>query len=144
MTELSDDAASTAQKSLGQRFRSMFRLEFLRFLLVGAMNTAFSYFVYAGMLYIGMNFALANLIGLVCGIFFSFRTQGTLVFDNPSPHLFYKFVAYWAITYACNLGLIKLLLMCGINQYLAGAAAVPILLLMSYFVQKYSVFRKAD
>src|SRR5690242_21327465 len=61
---------------------ALFHIRFLRFVLVGVMNTAFSYLVYALALLVGLNYALASLIAVVAGVFFSFRTQGTLVFGN--------------------------------------------------------------
>lgn len=56
---------------------------FLRFLLVGLLNTGFSFSLYMLMVWLGMHFAAANLFATLTGIAFSFRTQGTLVFGQP-------------------------------------------------------------
>lgn len=130
--------------SLERKFNAVFGREFLRFLIVGTINTCFSYFVYSASVFAGLNFAVANLISLILGILFSFRTQGVLVFRNPTPHLIFKFAAFWVVVYLCNIGLIKLSLSRGHNVYVAGAMAVPALLVMSYFLQKYWVFGRAE
>jgi putative flippase GtrA len=115
--------------------------QFTRFLLVGVVNTAFSYLVYAALIFLGVNFALANLGAVVLGIVFSFKTQGTLVFNNPSHHLLLKYAVFWFVIYLCNIGLIKLLLSLGLNAYAAGALALPPIVLVSYVLQKYVVFK---
>src|SRR5262245_5852423 len=106
--------------------RRLFRFEFIRFLLVGGLNTAFSYAVYAFFLYVGVPYALANLLAILVGIAFSFRTQGTLVFRNPDLRLIGRFVACWLLIWGLNVGLIALLLRGGLDAYVAGAlASVP-------------------
>ncbi|MEP6939679.1 MAG: GtrA family protein [Rudaea sp.] len=115
----------------------------VRFVLVGVLNTAFSYLVYAALLYIGLNFALANFGACALGILFSFRTQGVLVFKNPAPRLLLRYAAFWLCVYACNIGLIKLFLLLGLNAYAAGALALPPIVAMSFILQKYFVFRQA-
>jgi len=64
---------------------------FVRFLLVGTLNTAFSYLVYALLLLVGLHYAAANLGAVVLGIIFSFKTQGVLVFRDPRNALFAKY-----------------------------------------------------
>src|SRR3954454_8664255 len=53
---------------------------FLRFLVVGSLNTLFSYAVYAVMLFVGLPYVYANFVALATGVLFSFRTQGAFVF----------------------------------------------------------------
>lgn len=113
----------------------------VRFLVVGVVNTAFSYAVYAAMLFVGMSYAYANLIALIAGIVFSFRTQGTFVFDNRDWRLFGRFVVFWALIYLANILFIKLIIELGFDAYVAGAMALPLIAVLSYIVQKIFVFR---
>ena len=106
------------------------------------LNTAFSYLVYAALLYTGLNFAMANFGACALGILFSFRTQGALVFRNSEPRLLLRYALFWLFVYACNIGLIKLLLLLGLNAYIAGAAALPPIVAMSFILQKYFVFHQ--
>ena len=114
---------------------------FVRFLLVGTVNTFFSYAVYAVMLYLGLSYVYANFIALIAGIFFSFVTQGTFVFGSRERRLFWRFVLCWAVIYVANIFLIKTLLGMGMNAYVAGAVALPPIVLLSYYAQKLFVFR---
>lgn len=118
------------------------RSQLFRFVLVGAVNTVFSYGVYACMLFIGLGYALANLVALVLGILFSFKTQGRLVFDNSNNMLLGRFVLLWAVIYLATISLIGRLVEMGLDAYTAGALAVPFSTVFSYFGQKFLVFRK--
>ena len=74
----------------------------LRFLVVGGINTGFSYCVYVVLAFTGLNYALANLGSLIAGILFSFKAQGRFVFRNSDRSLFWRFVLCWALIYAAN------------------------------------------
>lgn len=120
--------------------RDLLRLQFVRFVLVGVLNTAFSYGVYAFFLYLGLPYALANLAALLLGIAFSFRTQGALVFGNRNPRLIVRFAACWLVIYGFNVGVIALLVRAGFDPYAAGALALLPTTLASYVVQRLLVF----
>jgi SAM-dependent methyltransferase/putative flippase GtrA len=124
------------------KLKAILGREFSRFLVMGAVNTCFSYSVYSLFLFLGFGFVIASFISMSCGILFSFHTQGVLVFRNPSVRLIYRFVAFWMVIYLCNIGLIRLSLIYGHNPYVAGAMVVPVLLVLSYAMQKYWVFRR--
>lgn len=116
-------------------------LEFIRFGFVGVMNTAFSYMIYAMLLFAGLNYALANLGAVVLGILFSFRTQGKLVFRQTDVSLLPRFIVAWASIYAINVFLISRFINLGFDPYTAGALMLPASAILSYFIQKYFVFR---
>lgn len=120
----------------------MKRTQFLRFILVGVGNTAFSYCIYAAMLFIGMGYALANLVALALGILVSFKTQGRWVFHNTNNLLIGRFVVLWAGIYVATIAIIGQFIALGLDAYIAGALAVPFSTLLSYFGQKYFVFGK--
>lgn len=114
--------------------------QFVRFLLVGGLNTGFSYAVYAALLFMGLNYVMANLGALLLGILFSFRTQGRLVFDNRDCRLIFRFAAVWGLIFLVNILLISVLIHSGLNAYWAGALAMVPITVISYFVQKFFVF----
>jgi putative flippase GtrA len=114
----------------------------VRFLLVSGVNTAFSFGIYVLLVYLGLNYAVANLLALIAGIFFSFKTQGRFVFDNRSPDLLFRYAFCWLIIYVCNILLIRQIMQSGINAYAAGAMCIPVIAVVSYFVQKRIVFKK--
>ena len=116
----------------------------IRFILVGILNTSFSYLIYALMLFIGFGYQLANLITVAIGILFSFKTQGHLVFNNPDNRLLGRFVLSWVLIYVCVIVLIGRIIAIGFDAYSAGALALPFSVTLSYLAQKYFVFRQSD
>ena len=115
--------------------------QMLRFILVGVLNTGFSYSIYALCVYLGLRYQVANLVSLVIGILFSFKTQGLLVFGNSSNRLLGRFIISWTVIYLCVIGLIGRLLALGIDPYTAGALSLPVSVALSYVGQKFFVFR---
>ena len=115
----------------------------VRFLTVGLINTGFSYLIYAIGLFVGLPFTFANLIACLIGIFFSFRTQGAWVFKDAHDPKFLRFVLVWISIYLVNIGLIALILDFGLDAYWAGAIALPFIVVLSYFAQRFFVFRPA-
>lgn len=115
--------------------------QFLRFVLVGGLNTGFSYSVYSGFLFLGLDYALANLFALIFGILFSFRTQGTFVFKNRNRRLIGRFIVGWALIYLLNITFIREMMIVGFDAYVSGALALPIITVLSYLLQRFFVFR---
>ena len=122
----------------------LLKRRFIRFLLIGGINAAFSYSVYAIFLLVGLGYALANFLALISGILFSFKTQGTWVFNNTAQGLFFRFLICWLLIYLCNIGFIRQMLAFGLDPYTAGALAIPPIVVISYLVQKYFVFNAKD
>ena len=121
-------------------FNLFIRVQFFRFLIVGVLNTAFSYSAYVGLLYVDMDYRIASLLALVLGILFSFTTQGTVVFQNASWSTFFKFVIAWMVIYGFNILVITLLMRLSLSAYVAGAVATLPVTVVSFFVLKLVVF----
>lgn len=117
------------------------RSQLMRFLVVGTVNTGFSYGIYAGLIFLGLNYALANLAALVLGLLFSFKTQGMLVFRNTDSRRLGRFVLGWAFIYLATITLIGSLMATGLDAYTSGALAVPFSTVLSYLTQQHFVFR---
>lgn len=114
---------------------------FIRFLFVGAVNTAFGVGIYCLLIYIGVRYQIAVLTSTVLGVLFNFKTIGTFVFRNKSNRLIWKFILSYVISYFFNVGIIKLQFNLGItNEYIAGIAATPFVALLSFFIQRKFVF----
>jgi putative flippase GtrA len=120
--------------------RNILKRQFVRFVMVGVVNTGFSYAVYAVLLYLGLPYALANLGATLLGILFSFGTHGRLVFGNHDLRLFVRFAACWLVIYAFNVGLIAGFIRLGLDAYVAGALALVPVVIASFLVQKFLVF----
>lgn len=116
------------------------RHQFLRYVVVGIGNTAFSYGTYAGLLLLGFEYRVASLLALLLGIAVSFITQGTVVFRNANRVTLVKFVVAWIVIYFFNIFLIFLLMRASMTAYSAGAAAIIPVTVISYFILKFAVF----
>lgn len=119
-------------------------VQVVRFVVVGVVNTAFAYGIYAMLLYAGLSYAVANLIALICGILFSFKTQGAFVFRRTANHLLGRFVLSWALIYLVTIAIVGRLIAFGFNAYIAGALAIPFSTALSFLSQKYFVFRRDE
>ncbi len=117
--------------------------QFIRFIFVGVLNTAFGYGVYCLGIWIGLSYWWATLVANVLGVLFNFKTIGVLVFENPNNRLFFRFVLCYVLAYFINVGIIKLFTQfTSLNQYISGFIAIVITALFSFFFQKLIVFRK--
>lgn len=124
--------------------RSLFKIQFVRYVLVGVGNTAFSYGIYAVLLWLGLDYRIANLSALLLGIAFSFTTQGNVVFRNATRITFVKFVIAWSIIYVFNISIITLLMRASMSAYWAGAVATIPVTFVSYFILKFAVFGRRE
>lgn len=118
-------------------------LEFLRFLAVGLLNTAFGYGCYALLLLAGAHYAVALMIATVLGVLFNFKTTGRLVFRSSDNRLLGRFVAAYVGLYLLNVAGVHALGSLNANAFVAGAIMLPVMALVAYPVNKFLVFRDA-
>lgn len=117
--------------------------QFIRFLIIGGVNTVFAYSMYALAIFVGFHYTLAALAQTVLGTLFSFKTMGHLVFDNPDNKLIFKFLAVYILCYFLNIGILRVLTQLGLeNLYVAGLLSSGLVALVSFCLNKWVVFRK--
>ncbi|GMN04202.1 GtrA family protein [Erythrobacter sp. MTPC3] len=115
--------------------------QFVRFGVVGAFNTALSFGVYALGIYAGLTYYAASFVALVFGIGVSFVVQGKLVFQSRLKGRFPAFLAMWCSLYLLNIAIIRLLVTFDMSYYLAGLLATFPVVLLSFILQKFIVFK---
>jgi putative flippase GtrA len=113
---------------------------FVRFLLVGALNTAFGYALFAALVLFRLHYALAALVGQILGVLFNFGTTGSIVFGNRDPRLLVRFVAVYAVHYAAGVALLRLGLATGVPVLVTSAATTLPLAAFSFALQRLWVF----
>ena len=119
--------------------------QIIRFLIIGGVNTLFAYSIYALAIFLGAHYTLAVLLSTVIGTCFSFKTMGTMVFDNPDNWLIFKFVAVYTLCYFLNIGVLRLLTLAGLhNLYIAGITSMLLVSAVSFCLNKWVVFRKKN
>jgi putative flippase GtrA len=111
-----------------------------RFCLFGGLNTMLGFSIYAGLSWIGLHFTLASLISLIVGIIAGHWGSRNLVFRSSRRNSFVRYVILWGGLYLVNISLIALSISLGLTQIWAGAAAVFIVVPLSFILQRSLVF----
>jgi len=115
--------------------------KFVRFLLVGVINTLFGYSVFALMICLGLDYRYSLLIATICGVLFNFKTIGAIVFKNKDNRLLARFMGVYLVIYLLNAESLRIVKTLGINMLVAQAILVLPLAIVSYFFNKTFVFR---
>jgi putative flippase GtrA len=120
---------------------------FIRFLLVGVLNTLFGYLLYASLILIGLKYLLAFSISYVAGVLFNFQTIGKLVFKNKNNKLLFRFVGVYVVLYLLNAEGLRIADALNINieyktkMLIASAILVVPMAMVSFVLNKIFVFR---
>lgn len=118
--------------------------QFIRFLVIGGINTLFGYGVFASFLFVGFHYAIAALMGTLLGVLFNFVTTGRLVFNNRNNYLIFKFVITYGIVYGLNLLGLKVFNLFRVSNYLAGAILILPTAVIAFLLNKKWVFASSD
>ena len=114
----------------------------IRYLLIGVLNTAFGYTVFALLTYSGLHYPLAMFFATIAGIFFNFRTFGRFVFGQTDWRLIWRFFAVYGILYGVNVGCVFVLLKYINNIYLANAVALVFIASLGFVLNRSLVYAK--
>ena len=126
---------SLLQRLLGDRF--------VRFLLIGLLNTCVGYGLYVGFLLMGLDPVVAMSVAFCLGVGFNFLSTGRVVFSNTDVLRFPRFVLAYVIVYLANLALLKGLLSLGLDAFAAQALSLPVVVLSTFLILRFFVFRNA-
>lgn len=113
---------------------------FLRFLLVGGINTAFGYCAFLACLWLGMHYTLAVAVATVLGVLFNFKSTGTLVFNSSNNRRLPRFIGVYTAIYLVNVTGIAALLRCGVSEWLGGLILILPCAILSYILNSRYVF----
>ncbi len=112
-----------------------------RFLVAGMLNALFGYFVFSFFIFCGVYYAYASLLSYFFGIIFNFNTMGRFVFGACHWHRIFRFCGVYVFLYGLNVLFLTFFNFMGVNFYLSGALVIPPLALISFFLNKYFVFK---
>lgn len=133
-----------------QLIKKIFTPQFIRFVLVAMLNTAFGLlinyvflFIFEHILKLNYAYVVSNLLATIVSILFNFKTYGALVFKNKDNKLIFRFLMVTTFTYLLNIGGIALLEHLGsTNNYLnLTLMAIPVGLL-NYVFNKIFTYAK--
>jgi putative flippase GtrA len=113
----------------------------VRFALAGGINTAVAYVVFASLLFLGVHFTLATLLGGIAGVIVGFQLMSSWVFRVRIRQRFWRFCVLFGLAYMANIGVQAAILSVGLlNGYLAGAVGTAGGALLAYVGNRYWVF----
>lgn len=121
-------------------FKRLLRIQFVRYLVVGTINAAANYSLYALLISTQIHYTVATFLVTIFAILFNFQTLRKLVFFNNNPKLFYRFMVIYGLNYLLMVGGITGLKLLGLNDYWSGAALMLPMALLGYFSKKHLVF----
>ena len=115
--------------------------QFLTFLVVGVINTIFSYSLFSLLHYVGLHYTIAVFLSTCVGVLFNFKTTGRLVFKNKANHLLGYFIGVYVLLYILTIILMKVFMsLLGVNAYIAYGITIFIMPILSYLLNKHYVF----
>lgn len=117
---------------------------FVKFILVGILNTAFGYGAFALLMYTGLHYSAAVVLSTIAGILFNFKTTGVLVFKNKDNSLIFKFIAVYTLVCITGIIILRLAQIAHINLYLAGLVSTGICAVTAFLLNKNWVFKKSS
>lgn len=118
---------------------------FLKFLVVGVTNTLGGYAFYAGLLALGVNYALALTLEYVAGIAYGFllNKRWTFKAKGGAAQQVWRYLALYGLIYVLNVTILMLLVeRCALSPYVAQVLLLGFLTLLSFVVQKHWIFAK--
>ena len=116
--------------------------QFILFGLVGFLNTAFAYGVYAASLYFGLPYPVAIILSMASSILIGFFGQGRLVFGNSDISRILRYVVMWGLLLLVHTGIVNRSVAHGLTTYAGGLIATLPVVALSYLIQRYFVFKR--
>jgi putative flippase GtrA len=113
-----------------------------RFLVVGALNSAVGYGLFAGLVLLGLSPEAALLIATVLGVIFNFATTGHFVFGNRNLHRIMRFIVVYSVVYLFNAAALRGLTLLMVPPLLAQLILLPVAAVMTFVALRSFVFKE--
>lgn len=110
------------------------------FVLVGALNTAVGYAVFAAFVLIGSGMTWAAIGSTILGALFNFRSTGQIVFGSRRADRLPRFLLLYAFLCGLDIGLLRLAAAFGVAPLAAQVTILPLLALASFLTMRRFVF----
>jgi len=137
-------AADQQPLSLGLFFKILWQNQFFRFLCIGVINTVFGYCAYAFLVILGIDYRVALTLSTTAAVLFNYFTNGRFVFRNSGKKVLLKFILLNVITYLFNQVFLISLVSLGMGKLAAQALIVPVVIIITFLINKKWVFFKAE
>lgn len=125
----------------------IFKKKEIRFIFVGGINTIVGYGSYAILLFISVDYILANFLSTIIGVINSYIWNKLFTFKSYRRSLkeLFRFILVYAVNYLLNL---VLLVICVdhllIDKYISGIICLFVTTIISYAGHNFFVFKKRN
>jgi len=113
-------------------------------LCIGVINTVFGYCTYAFLVILGIDYRVALTLSTTAAVLFNYFTNGRFVFRNSGKKVLLKFILLNVITYLFNQVFLISLVSLGMGKLAAQALIVPVVIIITFLINKKWVFFKAE
>jgi|APAra7269096768_1048522.scaffolds.fasta_scaffold16834_2 putative flippase GtrA len=120
------------------------RQRFVRFAIVGVLNSAFGLGVYALLIHVGLPVWAALIAANVAGVSFNYVTTGKLAFSHRGANRFPSFVSIYLLCYVLNYLAITALLHMHLGPVMSQVLLTPFMAILNYLLQSRYVFRQDE
>jgi len=127
-------------KKLFDIFLTFWSNQFIKFLVIGALNTVFGYSVFALLIYCKIHYSISLLLATIIGVIFNFKTIGGVVFKDNKNNKIFKFITVYTVLYILNLAIVFVLKNIVMNIYISGAIAALPIACIGFYLNKRFVF----
>jgi len=121
--------------------RRLLANRFIRFLVVGGVNTAFSYATFAAFILLRVPYPIAAFVATVLSVLFNFKSYGRFVFESHDNSLIFRFFLVYGICYLVGLGPLAWAKAHGVSLLLIAAVFLLPMAALSYTLNRLLVFR---
>ena len=116
---------------------------FLRFLIVGGINTVFGYSVFAALILLKVAYPIAAFLSTVFGVLFNFKSYGRLVFGSHDNSLIFRFFGVYGVCYLLGLAPLAWAKAHGVPILLMAAICALPMASIGFLLNRRFVFRHA-
>lgn len=121
-------------------------IRFIKFSMVGVINTLVNWIIFFILNALGMYYILANIIAYILGTVNSYLWNTLWVFkykDKASTETTIKFIILNLIGLGLNTGILYVLVdLCNLNKFIGLVTTTAIVMIINYIVNKLWVFNK--
>jgi len=121
----------------------LWQRRFVRFLVVGGVNTVFAYVTFALLIWAYLPYPLAALLATIASILFNFKSYGVVVFGSHDRRLIFRFVGVYVVCYVIGLLPLAWARRHGVPVVVAAAVGAVPMALLAFTLQRYLVFGRA-
>jgi putative flippase GtrA len=132
----------------GQKSAKRILKQFIRFNMVGALNTLITYLIYSGLVFAGLHYQAALALEYSFGIVFSYVLNKRFTFairGSRDSRMFMRMLAtYIPMLFLNAIALWLLVDRLGWNKYLGQAVALVVVAGLSFLAQRAFVFGRGE